>query len=421
MKHSGPGAKKQWLCAYFPELQSADGNAHDPLRRRHALRQLAQEAYQYVSQIALAPPCSLVFEVASLKRLYPSLQDLVAQLRACFQDYRVHFASGLSPLSARLLAYQWPVFISDNTAELERAMGELSVHHAGIPAAQVRQLEGVGVFFLKDLLELPTAAVVQRFGKPMSRYLAEVKGHYQSPQSYYQAPPYFYQRLDLQMEVSHWKPLLFPLQRMLRSLEEYLQTRQLATTALLFEAHHRDGSRTPIQVRFTSEVWRTYEMQPLCSLSMERSPLPLPALEISLRVEQLHSRKALASDLLSTSSSHWSMPELLSRLRIRLGDDAVYGATATAEQRPERAWRRVASAQRGLAVMHKPRPLWLLPEPQPINRAHWQLHWGPERLVTGWWDQHPIKRDYYIAIDLSGRQGWVFHTPPDWYVHGWFG
>ena len=71
-------------------------------------------------------------------------------------------------------------------------------------------------------------------------------------------------------------------------------------------------------------------------------------------------------------------PQLVERLRARLGEEAVYGVASIPEHRPEAAWRRVhelrlASALRmderttgsGLAD-GMPRPVWLLDAPLPL-------------------------------------------------------
>jgi protein ImuB len=73
-----------------------------------------------------------------------------------------------------------------------------------------------------------------------------------------------------------------------------------------------------------------------------------------------------------------------------------------------------------MAMPQLPRPLWLLEPEQSIDPQHWQLQWGPERLASGWWDDAPCQRDYYIALDQQHRQGWIFHSQQGWFVHGWF-
>ena len=82
------------------------------------------------------------------------------------------------------------------------------------------------------------------------------------------------------------------------------------------------------------------------------------------------------------------------------------------------------------------RPLWMLPEPEPLTvREGYPWHEGrlcllsgPERLETGWWDADGISRDYYEAYNPRGRRLWVFRVRQrqhadagHWYLHGYFG
>ena len=56
---------------------------------------------------------------------------------------------------------------------------------------------------------------------------------------------------------------------------------------------------------------------------------------------------------------------------------------------------------------------------------------GPERVESGWWDAHSIRRDYYILETSRGQRAWAFCNadgdlpapplPGKLMVHGWFG
>jgi protein ImuB len=77
-----------------------------------------------------------------------------------------------------------------------------------------------------------------------------------------------------------------------------------------------------------------------------------------------------------------------------------------------------------------PRPVWLLPEPQPlahlVETQPWVLRDGPERIESGWWDGHDIRRDYYIATTPSGETAWIYRDhrygidDGEWFLHGLF-
>jgi protein ImuB len=133
-------------------------------------------------------------------------------------------------------------------------------------------------------------------------------------------------------------------------------------------------------------------------------------------------------------------PQLVERLRARLGRQAVYAIAPIAEHRPEYASQRVHELQlaslgsaRGrssdVPVGDMPRPVWLLPAPvllatdaEQLVRQGLMLGQGPERIESGWWDGQDVARDYYRARDPKGANWWVFrerHTR-SWYLHGVF-
>src|SRR5262249_27217422 len=122
-------------------------------------------------------------------------------------------------------------------------------------------------------------------------------------------------------------------------------------------------------------------------------------------------------------------PQLVERLRARLGEEAVYGVCLIAEHRPEAAWRRVqalslheqlvqGSDQHRAAGM--PRPVWLVDEAQPFPEP--EIREGPERIESGWWDGKGVARDYYVARRAQGALLWVFQERQTlrWYLHGVF-
>jgi protein ImuB len=111
-----------------------------------------------------------------------------------------------------------------------------------------------------------------------------------------------------------------------------------------------------------------------------------------------------------------------------------------------------ASGERESALLwlaDTPRPLFLLPRPEPAevmalipegpprqfrwrNVRHQVAHaQGPERIAPEWWRQSPdeVERDYYLVEDSTGRRFWLYRAglygrgeaPPQWFVHGVFG
>ena len=77
------------------------------------------------------------------------------------------------------------------------------------------------------------------------------------------------------------------------------------------------------------------------------------------------------------------------------------------------------------------RPAWLLARPQPLEGGDRPCFEGPlvieddpERIESGWWDGHDVRRDYYVARNPGGVRLWIFRersAAGGWFLHGVFG
>jgi protein ImuB len=157
-----------------------------------------------------------------------------------------------------------------------------------------------------------------------------------------------------------------------------------------------------------------------------------------------------------------STSELLDRLTARLGAHAVCRLKHRHSHLPERA-QSLASAGRddldwrSLPMDMPPRPIRLLPRPEPIDvlaevpeGAPMRFRWrrvehrvrraqGPERIASEWWiDPEELTRDYYQVEVTGGPRFWLFRRglyavpgvrtgekvaqsdKPAWYLHGFF-
>jgi protein ImuB len=75
--------------------------------------------------------------------------------------------------------------------------------------------------------------------------------------------------------------------------------------------------------------------------------------------------------------------------------------------------------------------VWLLAAPQPLAGGEQpryegmlDIEAGPERIESGWWDGHDVRRDYYVARTPAGTRLWIFRerrADGGWFLHGVFG
>lgn len=405
----------------LPDLIVHDYQAE---REPVVLRQLAQILYQEVAHIALYPPQGMLFEVQSLMRLHGGYQGVLERIQQRLQQWplRYSLSSGLSPLTAQLLAESQQPIATQDTKVIQAKIAQLPIELSGLPQAQIERLRDVGLLTLGALLQRSRAELGARFGRAITHYLAQLMGEVTTPQHYYQPPARFNERIELTAEVEHWQQLLFPLKRLLQQVESFLQIHQYSTRALQIRAHHRQGPATQVNIQFAHAVWQQSDLLSLSQLHLERQQLPEPVLALSVKVLQPEARQVKRQQLFAAAhESQQTLSELVSRLQARLGEQKVQSLQLQHDWRPERQgglapWRANA-AEPALSIQ---RPNWLLPEAQPIDPQHWQVQWGPERIVSGWWDGAPVQRDYYIALDASQRQGWIYQSQQAWFLHGWF-
>jgi len=121
------------------------------------------------------------------------------------------------------------------------------------------------------------------------------------------------------------------------------------------------------------------------------------------------------------------------RLTSLLRGEERFLALLCEDYRPEHAYALVpfeeSSETTSCAVSVGDRPLRLLPSPIPMStlsslevRPARGVVSGPERLRGGWWDGHPVTRDYWVVDDEAGIRSWIFRDRRTglWYVHGTF-
>ncbi|WP_157981341.1 Y-family DNA polymerase [Aliidiomarina sanyensis] len=386
-------------------------------RQRHVLQQVATDLYQVFAVISLDPPAGLWLDLTPMQKLYPDPQQHCVQLQQQLSPWGVRYHAGLgsTPLQAKMLAQSGV-----------STVGDIPVVYLPCSPVLHEKLSRMGLHTLGALQAVPRALAGRRLGKELVLLLARVQGEQIEKLHFFRPPEWFFQRLELLAEASSWQALRFPLNRLLQDLEYFLESRQQETRQLKLCFHHRDMEPTVLDLGFAHGSYQAQELAQFCQLKMENCQLNAPVLEISIQARQLAPRTTGQTDLLrGPGRQNKSLPRLLNELQLRLGQQRVWGIQNQAEWLPEAAWKRVPAGQVIGVAQTEQRPLWLLPDPCPIDIREWQLLKGPERLSTPWWSQEVAEiydRDYWYARHQKGQPGWVFYDYRQgcWWLHGWF-
>lgn len=345
----------------------------------------------------------------------------------------------------------------------------LPVSALRLPPDTIEALHRMGLKTIQQVLALPRAPLVQRFGRLLARRLNQAMGQENEPITP-QAPhiPYRVRRV-LAEPVTHTDFIGSIIGAMAQDLVRPLNRDGHGARQVKLWLYRVDGhvsslvagtarpSNDPVHLArlFLEKLERLgsdfdagfgIEVLSLEAVSTDR----LPPSQLS----QL-SGKAVEGGALGEGSNP-AFDQLLDRLSNRFGLSHVTYLEPRASHIPERAvafkpvsekadrdadWRAQTYHEAG-------RPIMLLPCAEPIDviaeipegpprRFQWRRVTyqvlqtaGPERVAPEWWrDQDGARtRDYYCLQDEDGRRFWVYRDgfyqahaqAPRWYMHGFF-
>jgi protein ImuB len=407
-----------------------------------ALAQLAAWAGRFTSVVSLAPPREVLLEVEGSRKLFGGMENLLRQVEEGVRGlgYTAQVALAPTPLGAAFLARTRPGTQVTERKMLAAELSSVPLDALDLEPEALDALRGLGMESLGDCLSLPRPGLARRFGVELLRDLDRALGRLPDPRSPFAPPHRFEGRLPLAFEVSAAEPLLFAVRRLLLELEGYLEARGGGAAALRITLSHREGRRTRIEMGLASPSRDPRRLLVLLRERLGRTRLSEPVSAVELSVETVLPLAPASRELFRNPGQQAgeAWPELVERLRARLGLAAVLALRPAAEHRPERAFVLAPISHQASTAAAEPgpggepaspfrygrRPVWLLRRPAPVEREELTLLSGPERIEAGWWDGQDVRRDYFVAKDPRGATLWVFRErggKRQWYLHGFFG
>jgi len=389
---------------------------------------------------------------------------LHADIDSCWRrlELPVHSATAPSTLAALWLARGGhrdagdPVIIED-LRTLSGQLAKLPIACTGWDMERLQTLHAMGVTCMGELLRLPRAGLARRLGPAAVQDLDIALARQFAPRRAFVPRERFRARCDFETEIENVAYLEKALEPLIARCAQFLRERQAGVQALRLKLRHRAGPATRVHLGLASITGERRRLMDVLAQKLGRLALEAPVRGMELVSGFLQPLSAGSLDVfggLTGTGGRDTAPQLVERLRARLGEDAVYGVASIAEHRPEAAWRRVHELSltsvrcMGEKMIDRgsgedmPRPVWLLDAPLAISLSDMQeghrsglvLEQGPERIESGWWDGRGVARDYYIARQCAGRmpepgtrlpQGarlWVFQERQSkrWYLHGVF-
>ena len=407
-----------------------------------SLERLALCAQRFTPRVSLVPPDGLVLEVKGSLHLFNGVEGLSRALASeCASlGLKCMVALAPTPLAALVAARIGQPFV---VTELTRLVGQLMpLPLAGLrwPQKTLERLARMGVRTIGQVLRLPRAGFARRFGTDLLATLDRLTGRSPDLHERFHVRERFRRRRELNFELESRDAILGALEPLLAELGKFLQARQCGVMRLECLLRHRHAEPTSCVLGLAAPVADVRRLTELLGERLNAITLPEPVRACELRSNSLVLR-VLSSNSVWQPGEHGGSagseaPELIERLRARLGPEAVYSLQILPGHRPESTWGvREPTAEPTSVQVPWPvgrRPAWLLPAPRllserdglPRRRGPLRLLGEPERIETGWWDGGDIARDYYTAVDLHGVRLWIFRErvePHRWYLHGVFG
>jgi protein ImuB len=287
----------------------------------------------------------------------------------------------------------------------------------------------MGVTRVGELLRLPRAGLARRLGPAAVQDLDIALARQFAPRRAFVPRERFRARCDFETEIEQVAYLEKAAEPLIARCAQFLRERQAGVQALRLKLRHRAGPVTWLRLGLASVTGERRRLMDVLAQKLERLELDAPVRGMELLSGALQPLIAASLDVFAGSGGDRdTAPQLVERLRARLGEEAVYGVVSIPEHRPEAAWRRVhelfSSPASRMNEAGMPRPVWLLDAPLPLIDG-WVVEHGPERIESGWWDGRGVARDYYVARQTRPSPGarlWIFQERQSkrWYLHGMF-
>ncbi|MCG5240954.1 Y-family DNA polymerase [Azospirillum doebereinerae] len=403
----------------------------DPAGDFAGLRRLAVWSQRWTPRVALDGHDGLVLNITGCGHLFGGdgaiLSDITTRMTKAGIGCRIGAAA--TPAAAWAWCRYRPVRTQAvlPTEEASGMLGRISVEALRVPADVAAGLGRVGLRTISDLLALPRAPLVARFGQDLVGRLDRVMGAASEPIDPVSVPPSWSCRLPLAEPISRREDFDVATSRLLTKLTDALRACGRDARTLVLTLFRVDAT---IQVLEIGTGKPSRDPQHLLRLFRQRFDLIEPRFGVDVMTLEATETNLLAPEQVENDGGDHtgSIPELVDRLRTRTGTNTALRLSRTNTHVPERSTGLLQDGDDVPGTTWQSdgvRPVLLLTPPEPLNtdgpqgrtsdvfywrsrRYHVSLIEGPERIRSEWWQDRDAIRDYYRIQKVSGRRFWSF-------------
>jgi protein ImuB len=429
----------------------------DPAADAAALNRLALWALQhYAPIVAPDPPDGLVIDTTGADHLHGGeermLTGLVNRLGASgiFARAAVADTWGAAHAAARFCADPVCIIAPGTTSD---RVAPLPILGLRIPPDIVTGLHVLGFATIGDVLAVPRAPLVLRFGPLLGRRLDQLQGTLSEPVDPLRDPELASVRKVFGEPIGAPETIARYTTALVHDLCLALEKRGLGARRLDLLFHRVDSSLQAIRVGTAQPVRDEKRLTRLLSDRIETID-PGFGIEImdltATLAEPLVLQQAVSSLIEEEQADIAGLVDVIAN---RIGARRLYRMAPVESDVPERSVHRVAplAPDDGATWQGRwPRPARLLARPEPIevmallpDHPPGAFTWrgvrrlvkradGPERIFGEWWKRDAelaAVRDYFQVEDASGERFWLFRSGNEqqaasgagrWFLHGIF-
>jgi protein ImuB len=439
--------------ALCPGLSNFD---EDPVADARALEALARWMMRFTPLVALSPSLAfdtIYLDITGCDRVFGGISTIVAQVIESLRRLRLSASVAVAPNPGAAWAI---ASFGDNGRivtcdDLPSVLAALPVAALRLDDQLLQSLLHLGLETIGQVMCLPRRALPSRFGDQLLHQLDQALGRIDEPlvPLVYQAP--IEARMNFEGLVDSLETIYLVFQRLIDDIIAQLARRGCGARTIDIEFFRAYAQTIRHSIGLSRPSRDPANLFNLIRCAIENLDsngdgflgirLFVPAFErISDEQIALLDRERYVGEI--------ELAQLIERLCVKLGDDAITTTTLIESHVPERAFGNTGCQPVLKNISHGPaarviRPLQLLPEPielavmvspsddrdgRPIlfrmnNQVHELTHAiGPERISGEWWRGHARTRDYFDVEDQQGRRFWLFRVQETnrWYLHGLF-
>ena len=486
-------------CALCPNLEHGE---YQPREDRKGLVGLGRWMMRFSPVVALDPsdeaegdPTPAIFvDVSGCERLYGSLKSLIEQIDAALKRLRLHATLAIAPTVGAAFALavseRHGMIVARAPRPWPQTMGEAPMPHLAlaeslfplspdvlrIDSPTAEMLHHLGIRTIGQLMKLPRESLPARFGAQLLMRLDQALGRVDEP-----LVPLNYQTpveagIDFEGPIDALETIWSAFGEMVKEIICQLAARGcgarkmeieflrpyapvISKTILLARAS-RDGKNIFNLIRCAMETleekagnegkrWKKRSRLAHLAASEDLTSDGFIGLRLRVPIFERLSHEQVALLEHEERAAEAEFDQLIERLCLRLGDEAVVRPYLVESHVPEKAYACVQATspapqlQIANCKLQISRPLRLYETPleiramvspshdrdgRPISftlgrQVHRLVHAiGPERIGGQWWEGHHKTRDYFVVEDEEGRRFWIFRVMQSsrWYLHSEF-